>query len=293
MNLLREPLLQFAVAGAVLFGGYALISRSGGGAAPAQAVHIGEGEIGWLKQTFASQWRRPPTPDELTGLVHGLLEEELLAREARALGLDQNDTIVRRRLAQKLMFLVDETSHVIPPTEDELRQFYAANSERFRSPGRISFAHIFFDPTRRQHPDSDAQAVLVSVAAPGASAADAAGLGDPLLLESQFRDADRQTVTNLFGADFADAVFALKPGQWGGPLRSGYGLHLVRVSNVSLSTPKPFDEVRPEVLHEWENEQERKGKEAYLAKLTEKYGVVVDDSVKSLLQRPPAREAPK
>src|SRR4051794_12277021 len=94
-SLIREPLVHFVVAGAVLFGGYVLVNRGGADLERPAPVHIGENEIAWLRQTFASQWRRPPTEDELSGLVHGLLDEELLAREAVALGLDQDDTIVR------------------------------------------------------------------------------------------------------------------------------------------------------------------------------------------------------
>jgi hypothetical protein len=210
------------------------------------------------------------------------VEEELFAREALALGLDQNDTIVRRRLAQKLTFLIDDTSRIVEPAEDELRRFYMTNAERFRTDARVSFSQVFFNPERRQHADSDAQAALISISAKGGQA-DTSSLGDPLLVESEFHDADRQTVSNLFGAEFAEAVFALDPGQWSGPIKSGYGLHLVRVSDVSQGELKPFEEIRTKVLEEWRSQQEREAKVAYLAKLREKYGVIIDDSVKPLL----------
>ena len=136
-------MLHFAVAGAVLFAGYALINRGETNLAETDPVHIGEGEVRWLKETFANQWQRQPTGDELRGLVAGLLEEELLAREAKTLGLDRNDTIVRRRLAQKLAFLVDDTSRIVEPTDEQLRQFYDTNAERFRSEARVSFSAGF------------------------------------------------------------------------------------------------------------------------------------------------------
>ena len=119
----------------------AVINRDETNAASTDPVHIGEGEVRWLKETFANQWQRMPTDNELRGLVAGFLEEELLAREAKTLGLDQNDTIVRRRLAQKLTFLVDDTSRVAEPSDEELRQFYNANAERFRlRPARLLHA---------------------------------------------------------------------------------------------------------------------------------------------------------
>ena len=126
-------------------------------------VHIGEGEIRWLKKTFANQWHREPTGEELHRLVSSLLEEELLAREAKTLGLDQNDTVVRRRLAQKLTFLVDDTSRISEPSDEDLRQFYDTNAERFRVEPRVSFTQIFFNPARRQHAETDAKAALVLI----------------------------------------------------------------------------------------------------------------------------------
>ena len=128
MRFYRDPLLHFAVAGALLFVGYALMNRGETDPPSTEPVHIGNGEVRWLKETFANQWQRTPTDDELSGLVAGFIEEELLAREAKTLGLDQNDTIVRRRLAQKLTFLVDDTSRVAEPSDEDLRQFYDTNA---------------------------------------------------------------------------------------------------------------------------------------------------------------------
>src|SRR3954462_8099174 len=123
---LREPLLHFLIAGDLLFGGYEWLNRSAPTAQAEGSVRIGEGEVRWLRETFANQWQRGPTGEEMNDLLATLIEEELLAREARALGLDQNDTIVRRRLAQKLTFLVEDTSRIADPSDDELRRFYAA-----------------------------------------------------------------------------------------------------------------------------------------------------------------------
>ncbi len=222
MRLYKDPLLHFAVAGSVLFAGYVLINRNETDTPSTEPVHIGEGEVRWLKETFANQWQRTPTGDELRGLVAGFLEEELLAREAKTLGLDQNDTIVRRRLAQKLNFLVDETSHVAEPSDEELRQFYNKNSERFRAQSRWSFTQIFFNPGRRHHAETDARAALVLISTAGGNDR-APTIGDATLLETEFHDVDAQTISNLFGADFARTVFLLKPGSWAGPVKSGYG----------------------------------------------------------------------
>ena len=288
LKLLGEPLLHFVVAGAVLFGGYELVNRGEMDSPATDPVHIGEGDIRWLKDTFANQWQRPPTEDELRGLVASFLKEELFAREAQALGLDQNDTIVRRRLAQKLEFLIDDTSRIVEPAETELRRFYDANTERFRAEARLSFTQLFFNPEKRQHAEADARAALVSIS--GTSADDAVAMGDPILLENEFHEVDEQTVSKMFGADFAGAIFSLKPGSWAGPVKSGYGVHLVRVTDLRPATLLSFEEVRPKVLEEWRHQQQTQAKAVYLSKLREKYGVVLDGGISRSLA-PPTIEA--
>jgi hypothetical protein len=282
LKLLKDPLLHFVVAGAILFASYTLISRDAVNTPATEPIHILDGDISWLKETFANQWRRPPTDEEMRSLVAGFLDEQLLAREAKALGLDQNDTIVRRRLAQKLAFLVDDTSRLADPTDDELRQFYGTYAKRFKNEARVSFKQIFFNPQRRIHAEADAEAALVSVSATEGDD-HAKTMGDPILLEGEFRDVDAQTVSNLFGPEFAHAIFSLKPGSWSGPVQSGYGVHLVRVTGLKPSALRPFEEIRSKVLEEWRHQQESEAKAQYLAKLRDKYGVAVDSTIGPLL----------
>lgn len=282
MTLLREPLLHFILAGTLLFGGYRALNHDESGAANLDPVRIGTGEIRWLQETFANQWRREPSAEELNGLVTNLLEEELLAREARVLGLDQSDTIVRRRLAQKLTFLVEDTTSIAEPTDEELRRFFSANAELFRTEPRLSFEQIFFDTVRRQSAESDAEAARKSLSVT-ANEIDPASLGDLLLLEASFDAVDRQTLSNLFGADFAQAVFALAPGPWSGPIESGYGIHLVRVTRLDPAEPRSFDDVHDKVREEWRRQRAEETRASYLAKLREKYGVAIDDDIRPLL----------
>jgi hypothetical protein len=282
MKLLREPLLHFAVAGAILFAGYAWLNHGQVDASSVEPVRIGEGEVRWLKETWTNQWLREPSPQELQGLVADLVTEELLAREAREMGLEENDTIVRRRLAQKLKFLVEDTSLLVEPTEEELRQFYLANAADFQIGGRVSFTQIFFSAEQREDATSDAKAALVELKDAGGGML-ATAMGDRLLIDAEFRDADEQTVSSMFGPDFARAVFALSPGAWSGPIKSGYGVHLVSVTDRKVPHQRPFEEVREEVLVEWRREEEVAANREYLARLREKYGVVFDDSVKASL----------
>ena len=165
MKLLREPLLHFAVAGVVLFSAYAWLNGSRPASDGVEPVRIGAGEIHWLKETYSSQWLRPPDASELQGLVTDLVNEELLAREAQAMGLGEDDTIIRRRLAQKLKFLVEDTSRLAEPTDAELRQYFEANAARFEDSPRVSFSQIYFNPENRKDAAKDAGLVLAGLSA--------------------------------------------------------------------------------------------------------------------------------
>lgn len=278
---LKEPLFHFLFAGALLFAVYGWLNRGERDDTTGErVVRITAAQVEWLKESWARQWRRPPSEGELKGLVAAYLKEELLAREAQELGLEENDTVVRRRLAQKLEFLVQDTARLTEPTEEDLRRFYEAHPERFQSDARISFTQVFFSRDRRQDAATDARAALVKL-----SHADAApeNLGDRLLIESEFHQVDKPTIASLFGRDFADAVMTIEPGAWSGPIASGYGLHLVHVSELTPAARREFAEVKAQVLERWREEQEREARAQYFASLLKKYAVVVDESVRPLV----------
>lgn len=284
-KLLREPLLHFLIIGVLLFGAYAWRNRGAQGDAGGRQVRITEGDVKWLTETWAKQWQREPDRDELRGLVTEFLKEELLAREAREMGLDQEDVYIRRRLAQKVEFMVQDTSRLAVPTEDDLRRFYDAHPEHFGEPARVSFTHVYFSRENRKDPAADATSVLAQLRAaqPSTLNPQLAELGDRLLLDSEFREVDQQAVTAQFGAKFASAVFALPPGTWHGPIESGYGLHLVRVSAQTPARPREFAQVRPQVLERWQDQRQREDNEKYFASLLKKYDVAVDASVQPLV----------
>jgi hypothetical protein len=282
MKLFHEPLLHFVLAGAVLFGAYALLNRGEDNANKPKEIRIGQGEVQWLKETWALQRQREPTHEELRGLVAEFLNEELLAREAREMKLDENDTIVRRRLAQKLTFLIDDTLRRSEPTEAELQRLHDAYPARFQTGARVSFVHVYFNPAQRTDAVSDANNALEALNRSGNGDA-AASIGDRFLLPYEFQEESEQAVTGAFGQDFTRQLFALKPEMWSGPIASGFGVHLVRVSALKPAQTRPLSETRTQLLNEWRYDQEKAAKDRYVAELRKKFDVVVDDSVKPLL----------
>jgi parvulin-like peptidyl-prolyl isomerase len=265
---LREPLLHFLLAGGLLFAAYAWLDP--GNDSPPRVVHITAAKVTWLEETWQKQWLRPPSESELRGLVRDYLEEELLAREAKELGLDEDDTIVRRRLAQKMAFLVEDTARLVEPSQDALRQLYDGDPSRYQVPARVSFRQLYFKS------EAAAQRALE-----GLETRDAADLGDASLLERDYSQADEQTVASVLGPELAARILGLAPGRWHGPVASSYGFHLVWVDAQQRAEARPFDQVRAQVLDEWHRLQETKASDRFFAGLLEKYHVVVDESLQA------------
>jgi hypothetical protein len=284
-KLFQEPLIHFLLLGALLFGAYAWRNRSVPGEVRAGQVLISERDVVWLKETWAKQWQREPDQDELRGLVTEFLKEELLAREAREMGLDQEDVYVRRRLAQKMEFLVQDTSRLAVPTEDDLRRFYSAHPERFSEPAMISFTQIYFSREARTNAAADARAALAQLNRGSATNGSLAApqLGDRFMLDSEFHEADPAAVAGQFGVKFAEAVFGLPLNTWHGPVESGYGVHLVRLTAQTPARLRDFAAVRTQVLDRWQEQRQREDNQKYFASLLKKYDVVFDASVKPLV----------
>jgi hypothetical protein len=289
---LQEPLLHFLLIGAVLFGAYAWLNRNGDNAG-APSLRLAESDVAWLKETFALERQREPNEAELRDLVRGFLKEELLARQAQELGLDRDDIVVRRRLAQKMTFLLQDNSRRAAPSGDDLRRLYEAQrsqgdgqarsgpSTLFTRP-RISFTHIFFSRERRPDAAADAGAALRELSHLDA-AAPTPELGDRIAGKSEIRNADERTVANQFGTRFAARLFELDPGPWQGPIESSQGFHLVRVTQLLPAQLRPFDEIRGELTELWHEQTQRESEERYFVEQLKRYRLAPDDSVKTLV----------
>ncbi len=284
MHLLREPLLHFLLIGALLFGAWAWLNRgeSEGGDLDS-TIRITEREIAWLTETWTRQSRRPPNETQLQGLLADYLREELLSREARGLELDRDDIIVRRRLAQKMNFVLEDTARLASPTEAELRALYAADRARFSEPAEISFVTVYFSADKRgDRADEDARAALRRLTAAGSSA-DPAAMGDGSLLPAGMEDVDEQAIAGAFGTRFGKAVAAIQPGKWQGPIESEFGQHLVRVTARREAEARPFESVRDSLVEEWRRQAQETAKHAYFKGLLERYNIEATESVRPVV----------
>jgi len=287
---LREPLLHFLLIGAALFVLFNL-KNDGDTGAPRDIV-ISESRVEALAENFARTWMRPPTPQELRGLVNDYIAEEVYYREAIAMGLDRDDVVIRRRLRQKMEFISEDVASAVEPTDGQLQEYLDGNKEKFLEPPRISFEQVYVSSERRgEATRPHAERILADLVA-GRGPADAQELGDPTLLPPGLESASLQEIANAFGTEFAAQVEEAPVGQWTGPLQSGFGLHLVRVDERQSGSLPTLANIRPIVLREWQAEQRQEANAAFLAKLRAKYDVRVEGDYARLLG-PPADEAPR
>ncbi|MBL8201627.1 MAG: peptidyl-prolyl cis-trans isomerase [Chromatiales bacterium] len=249
-KLFHEPLLHFLVLGALLFGLYQWLGGPAASAAVGDIV-VTEGRIRNLTDTFTRTWQRPPTPEELNGLVEDYIREEVLYREGVVLGLDRDDTIIRRRLRQKLEFVSEDAANAVEPTSVELAEFLAKNADAYRIESRLTFTQVFLDPSRRGDKlEVDAASLLDALRTRGDSL-DPATLGDSRMLDPRYESATEDDIARLFGPEFELALRGQPVGKWVGPLKSGYGAHLVRIDARSPGRVATLDEVRDAVARDW------------------------------------------
>jgi hypothetical protein len=273
----REPLVHFALLGALLFGAYAYYDRKQGVAAdPSKQIELTVGDLSQLVQVFRAQWRRDPAPEEFRLLVEEKAREEILYREALALGLDKDDTIVKRRLAQKMQFLAEDVAAAREPSIEELATWYQAHNDRFVFPPRVSFRQLYFSTDRRHAAArDDAAAALTKLAGQPEDSSLAASLADVSMFQDYYRDRTPEYLGKEFGPSFALTVAKLAPGSWQGPFESGFGWHLVFVDTLIPGRAPAFEEVEDEVKRAWLAERKVEAWRKTYDDLRAKYTVLV------------------
>jgi PPIC-type PPIASE domain len=291
MRLLREPLLHFLLLGAGLFVVFGLVNK-GTNVEPGKIV-VTAGQIEHLTVGFTRTWQRPPTEQELEGLIQDNIREEVFYREAIALGLDRDDIVIRRRLRQKMEFIADDLAARVEPTDEELRAFLAKHPDTFRVEQRFTFSHVYLNPERRGEAlQQDVERLLIELNT-SAGATEVATLGDSFLLDHEFTATSRSEVDRAFGQRFAAQLSHLEPGTWQGPVASGYGVHLVFIRERAEGWIPALDDVREAVHREWANAQRLEANARFYERLRQRYIVTVEQPERSGGTAAMAAEAPR
>jgi len=259
-----------------VFGVYAFLERGHGGDAPSTEIRLSMDDLAQMTMLFESKWRRLPTADEFKALVEDRIREDILYREALVLGLDQGDIIVKRRMAQKMKFLTEDMVAAQEPTTQELRTWFAKHSNLFAVPSRFSFQHLYFSIDRRgDQARDDAENALKKLADQQKNSELAASLADPFMFQDYYGDRTPQAIAREFGPEFALSLAKLTPESWQGPIKSGYGWHLVFVDNVDSGRIPAFEEIEQNVKTAWLGDRKAKAWQKAYEKLRAKYKVLL------------------
>lgn len=255
----RDPLVAFLVLGALLFVIVGDLDED-----EQSTIEVRSQDVARLAQQWAMQMQREPNARELQGLLDQYIKEEIYYREALRLGLDENDTIVRRRMVQKLTFLTEDLAVSDVPDKEVLKRFHLDNSDNYTEPKRYSFQHRYFSADRRDDAEQIAERAITYTAI----------ADDPFMLQKQYAQRSQREIGDLFGREFAAGVANLQADeQWQGPLRSAYGWHVVLVTKVLPSRMLTFDEVQDRVLADWQQTQRKLANADYYRSLNDRYDV--------------------
>ena len=269
---LRDPLVHFIAMGAALFGLHALLNDDD--EERRDQILVTAGQVETLSATFTKIWQRPPTRSELEALIDAHVKEEVFSREAIALGLDRNDTVIRRRLQQKMEFLAEDFAASAPPDESELNAYLSEHADKFMPEPRVTFRQVFLNPEIRPDIELDAARLLEQLN--GDQAIDPDELGDPTLLPASMEDEPIRITASQFGTEFAARLITLSTNRWFGPVSSGFGKHLVMLSSRTEPTLPALEDVRPQVERELMNTRRQLANAAFLEGLMARYEISID-----------------
>jgi peptidyl-prolyl cis-trans isomerase C len=280
-KLLREPLFHFLIIGAGLFFLFNQIGEPG--QREDNRIVITQADLDRLASVWLRRAGRLPSAQEREQQLDHYIREQVLYREAQVLGLDKDDIIVRRRLAQKMGYLFNDLSFIPEPTEDELRLFLADNPSQFTVPANISFSHIYFNPdSRGQKVYEDAQLLLIQLL-DSSNEVIITNSGDRSLLPYDYSEVRENELTSIFGQSFASQIFTLPVGSWQGPLHSEYGVHLIFIKSHLEAQFPTLTEIKEQVASKWRAEKEREANETFFQSLLQRYDIIIKDVTKNTL----------
>jgi len=275
-KLLQDPLLHFLLIGAALFLVFGLVKGPTGD--QTNRIVITRGDIDALQANFSRTWQRPPTDSEMQGLIEDKVRDEIAYREAVAMGLDQDDAVIHRRLRMKMELLVEDVAGLSPPADENLEAYLLEHRESFRQQPQVSFKQVYLNSDKRSAGvEDEARKILAKLSAAG-SDVDPESFGDPSMLPRELPLYYINDIERLFGAAFSRELLQVEPGRWRGPVWSSYGLHLVFVRERIEGRDPELHEVREEVEREWSAQRRREFKEETYKKLRERYTVTIEET---------------
>ncbi|MFC1765230.1 peptidylprolyl isomerase [Planctomycetota bacterium] len=260
------PLLHLFILSFVTFGLHAILNRE-----TKQVkndpflIEVTSAKLDWFQTMWTKRMGRLPDAQEIRGQIDQLIREQILEREARRMGLDQDDTIVRRRLSQKMDFLFQDLGSSVEPNESQLRNYYAKHQDRYATPGHVTFTQVFFNGDQRGMEQAfvDANELLAQWQTSAPTQAELETVGDRSLLPSSGQEQTTRAIENQFGKAFQIATEEAPLQQWSGPVDSSFGQHLVFVHARTNSPIPELETILATVSADWLSEQQRLSKQRH------------------------------
>ncbi len=270
-RLLHEPLLHFLALGGALFALYGFVRRDT--PPPRDVIVVDQAQVSALVSEHERVWRRPPNERELQHLIDGWVRDQVLYREGLATGLDRDDPVVRRRIVQKMTFIAEGMASELP-SDAEVERWFRDHAQDYRLDPVYTLRQVYFDPQRHAQ-DLD---VIVQQARTELESSDQTTAGDRTLLPASLDESPAHDVARVFGEEFAGALAALPTGKWSGPVRSGFGVHLVLVRERKAARVPPLREVRKAVERDLSHARTNEAVEAFYRSARARYDVRVEAS---------------
>jgi peptidyl-prolyl cis-trans isomerase C len=271
----REPLIHFFILGLSVFGLHAALDRK-----PKPAVNdpylveVSSADIEWIRTIFNKRMGRGPTVQDLRGQVNHLIREQILSREAVAMGLDEGDMVVRRRLAQKMEFLFKDLSAMTEPAEDDLRKYFFENRRKYETSPRLTFTQVYFSIDSRgvKGAKQAARALIKEDGDPYRVST----LGDASILSAGCEQCSMKEIRNRFGTDFAEAVKNLESGSWNGPVKSAYGFHGVYIHERQDTKLPKFRDIIDRIKNDWMSAKREENTRREYDEIRSRYRVLLE-----------------
>lgn len=234
-------------------------------------IVVADDHLAHLMVSWQKTWQRPPTREEMTNLIQNHVRDEVLYREAINQGLDQNNAMVRRSLIMQMNLLAENQVEQAELSETEVRSFYNLRKDQYQEPAKISFRHVYFDNQNfSKLQESEIQALIDQL---NQQPDRYRVLGDPIMLEPLYTRQTSDQVDRQFGADFARELFGIDGNTWAGPISSGYGTHLVQVTEMISSGDTPLEAVWDQVVNDMLYEEKQAAKEQFYTELLRQYNI--------------------
>ena len=268
---LREPVVLFILIGIVLYISQALLFNPDPSAR--KQITVTSDQLKQLESGFTKTWMRSPTQSELEGLIEDYIRNEVFYREALAMGLAEDDQVIRNRMRQKLELMMDNMASVNVPSQQMLEAYLQENADDFKEDYQVSFIQVFVNPEKQ----SDPQGVAMNLLRQLQEGARPEDLGDRTLMGYSFPDYSQTDVGRRFGSDFARQVAQVEPGVWSGPLNSAVGVHLIRIDRFESGTMPELSKIRSSVEREWMARKKSELKDAAYEKLLDGYDIQIEE----------------